>query len=65
MRSSKYEAVERALLVQQVHAENTPVCGSLMIEKANKLAKDLNIKFTATSGWLDRFKLFSKNMWIV
>ena len=58
MRGSKDEAMDRALLIwfQWIQTENTAISGGLMMGKPNKLAKDLNIEFMITNGWLERYR---------
>ncbi|KAE9546906.1 hypothetical protein FO519_009882 [Halicephalobus sp. NKZ332] len=57
--TGRYADLEKAILMwfRQVRSQNVAVSGSLLKEKAIKLAKELGIEgFKASSGWLDNFK---------
>lgn len=58
IRFSKYEELEEALLMWfcQSRAQNLPVSGPLISEKATQLANLLKLQFTPNPAWLDRFK---------
>lgn len=54
----KYEDVEKPLLewFKQQRAQNIPLNGSIIKEKAEQIALRLGIEFQASNGWIDRFK---------
>ena len=59
MKSDTYEQVNNAVLkwFTRIRAENVPVSGILIKEKALYFAKELNFeKFQASDGWLDKWK---------
>lgn len=59
IRASKYEKMEEILKEWFVsaRASNIPVGGTIIREKALRIANRLNIEgFTASNGWIDRFK---------
>ena len=54
-----YDQVNRAILkwFKIIRAENVPISGSLMKEKALYFAKELSFEnFQASDGWLDKWK---------
>lgn len=59
VRSAKYEEMEAIVKTWfiQARSSNIPVSGPILQEKALQVAKTLGITdFTASTGWLDRFK---------
>ena len=59
LRTSNHSDVDAALLVwfKQARSTNIPVSGPLLLEKATVLARALgNKSFTATAGFIDRWK---------
>ena len=59
LRTSNHSDVDAALLVwfKQARSTNIPVSGPLLLEKATVLARTLgNKSFTATAGFIDRWK---------
>lgn len=58
MRTAKHKDLEAALLIwfKQARSQNIPVLGTLLMERANDFAKQMNIEFTTNPGWLERFK---------
>ena len=59
LRTSNHSDVDVALLVwfKQARSTNIPVSGPLLLEKATVLARALgNKSFTATAGFIDRWK---------
>lgn len=54
----KYDKVEIVLLewFRQKRALNLPLSGPIIREKAEDIARRLNVEFTASNGWIDRFK---------
>lgn len=58
MRTAKHEDLEKAVLIwfKQARSQNAPISGPLLLEKADELAKQMNIKFSANPGWFERFK---------
>ena len=59
MKSDTYKQVNNAVLkwFTRIRAENVPVSGILIKEKALYFAKELNFeKFQASDGWLDKWK---------
>jgi predicted transcriptional regulator len=58
MKTAKHEDVEAALLrwFREVRDSTTPVSGTLMREKADQLGKEFGVDFSASVGWLERFK---------
>lgn len=58
MRSSHNTTIDRALFlwIKQVRAKSVPLSNPVIKEKANQLARELGLDFTATNGWFYRFK---------
>ena len=59
MKPDTYEQVNKAVLkwFTRIRAENVPVSGILIKEKALYFAKEMNFeKFQASDGWLDKWK---------
>ena len=59
MKVDTYDQVNRAILkwFKIMRAENVPISGSLMKEKALYFAKELSFEsFQASDGWLDKWK---------
>ena len=58
IKKAKYEDIEKNLLVwfKQARAANIPINGPILKEKAEEIAKTLNIEFIASNGWIDRMK---------
>ncbi|GBM33473.1 Tigger transposable element-derived protein 4 [Araneus ventricosus] len=58
MRTAKHEDLETALLVwiKQARSDNAPVSGPVLLERADEIAKQMGIEFSANPGWLERFK---------
>ena len=59
MRKSPHEELEQALIkwVRMVRDRNIALIGPLVQEKANEFATAMGIAdFTASNGWLTRFK---------
>lgn len=58
-RESPHEEIGNALIVwfEQMKAQNAPISGPLMMEKAKQLATGLGYEsFNPTNGWLERLK---------
>ncbi|XP_025197514.1 tigger transposable element-derived protein 6-like [Melanaphis sacchari] len=59
IKHGNYDELEKILLewFNQTRSFNLPTNGNIIIKKAHKIAKRLNIdKFTGSNGWVDRFK---------
>ncbi|KAK7582263.1 hypothetical protein V9T40_013708 [Parthenolecanium corni] len=57
-REGKSQATDEALFIwfQQATLQNASINRSILMDKANSLAKELNEDFQATDGWLTRWK---------
>ena len=58
VRCGKYEDVEE-ILIEWIHQSRDaaiPLSGQIIQEKAREIARKLNTDFSASNGWLDRFK---------
>ena len=58
-RFTSFDDLDKALYlwIKQARAMNIPINGPIIMEKANSLAKELELDFKANSGWLYRFKI--------
>lgn len=58
VRSGKYEDVEEIVIewIHQSRDASIPLSGPIIQEKAREIAGKLNTDFSASNGWLDRFK---------
>ncbi|GBO41594.1 Tigger transposable element-derived protein 4 [Araneus ventricosus] len=59
MRHEKYVDINEAVLesFKTVRAKKIPVSGPMIEHKAKELADSLGIEFSASNGWLDRFRM--------
>ena len=58
LRTGKYSVIEDALLMwfKQARAQNAPISGPLLMEKASTLSNEMRLEFNPNPGWLERFK---------
>ena len=58
VKSGKYEDIETILLewIHQSWDASVPISWTIIQEKAREIAGKLNKEFSASNGWLDRFK---------
>lgn len=58
IKKGKYEEIEDKLIIwfKQARSANIPISGTILREKAEEIAKKLNIEFVASNGWIDRMK---------
>ena len=58
VKSGKYEDIDTILLerIHQSRDASVPLSGPIIQEKAREIVGRLNIEFSASNGWLDRFK---------
>ena len=58
MRLSRNQTIDRAffLWIKQLRSKSIPLSGPVIKEKANQLAREMGIDFTASNGWFYRFK---------
>lgn len=58
LKKGKYEDIEKKLVMwfKQFRSANIPINGTILKEKADEIAKTLNIEFTPSNGWIDRLK---------
>ena len=57
-KKGKYEAMEEKLLLwfKQARTANIPISGPILREKAEEIAKKMEIEFAPSNGWIDRMK---------
>jgi len=57
-KASSFPEIEHAMTewMKRVSDYNLPISGPLIQEKAAEFAKNLGLKFQASSGWLEKFK---------
>lgn len=58
VKKGKYEDVEEKLMIwfKQSRSANIPISGTILKEKAEEIAKKMNVEFIASNGWIDRMK---------
>lgn len=58
VKCSKYEDIETILMewIQDARHANIPLNGPIVQAKAKEIAQLLGVEFSASNGWLDRFK---------
>ena len=58
LKTSPYEEIENVLLkwYSDARAAKIPINGVLMKEKAREITLQMKIDFSASNGWMDRFK---------
>ena len=59
MRLSRNKTIDSALFlwIKQVRTKSVPLSSPVIKEKANQLAREMGIDFTASNGWFYRFKV--------
>lgn len=58
VKKGKYENVEEKLMIwfKQSRSANIPISGTILKEKAEEIAKIMNVEFVPSNGWIDRMK---------